>query len=92
MIGEPCSVRDRAGGRVASVSTAASPDQVELPDSILEVLQEWVQAWMWKSLKLIEDVGWLTVAIRDGTCIAVTDGSHIKELYPNMCSCAFVLE
>lgn len=77
---------------MAIVLTVASPDQAELSDSILVVLQEWGQVWMWKSLKLIGDVDWLTAAIRDGTCIAVTNGSYIKELYPNMCSCAFVLE
>lgn len=34
---------------------------------------------------------WLE-AIREGTCTAVTDGSYIRELYPDMCSCTFVLE
>jgi hypothetical protein len=27
-----------------------------------------------------------------GTCIAVTDGSYIREVYPDLCSCEFVLE
>lgn len=31
-------------------------------------------------------------SIRAGTYIAVTDGLYIKELYPDVCSGAFVLE
>jgi hypothetical protein len=37
-------------------------------------------------------VPWLDLAISTGTHIAVTDGSYIRELYPNLCSAAFVLE
>ena len=31
-------------------------------------------------------------SIREATCIAVTNGSYIWEVYPDLCSCAFVLE
>jgi hypothetical protein len=37
-------------------------------------------------------VAWLDLAISTGTLVAVTDGSYIRELYPNLCSAAFVLE
>ena len=48
---------------------------------------------MWKSLCLVGDDHWLEDAIEAGTCMAVTDGSYIKEiLVPNMCSAAFILE
>ncbi len=35
---------------------------------------------------------WLHEAIMDGSLLAVTDGSYICELYPNLCSVAFVLK
>jgi hypothetical protein len=37
-------------------------------------------------------VAWLALAISMRTLIAVTDESYIRELYPNICSAAFVLE
>jgi hypothetical protein len=37
-------------------------------------------------------VDWIGQAIKDGTLVAVTDGSYIRELYPNLCSAAFVIE
>ena len=47
---------------------------------------------MWKSLRLIGDDNWLEESITAGTCIAVTDGSYIRELYPELCSAAFIIE
>lgn len=47
---------------------------------------------MWKSLCLVRDDNWLIDLIREGTCIAVTDGSYIWEIYPDLCSCAFVFK
>jgi hypothetical protein len=52
---------------------------------------------MWESLKLSGDGedeagAWLKEAIEDNTLVAVTDGSYMKELYPDMNSCAFILE
>jgi hypothetical protein len=52
---------------------------------------------MWEGLKLSgkdgDDTGaWLSTAIRSNTLVAVTDGSYMKELYPNMNSCAFIFE
>jgi hypothetical protein len=35
---------------------------------------------------------WVDKSIIDGTLVAVTDGSYIRELFPNLCSAAFVLE
>ena len=52
---------------------------------------------MWESLNLAGDGkdeadAWLREAIEENTLVAVTDGSYMKELYPNMNSCAFILE
>ena len=43
-------------------------------------------------LRLICDDHWLEDAIEVGTCLAVTDGSHMKEFYPDVCLVAFILE
>ncbi len=37
-------------------------------------------------------VEWLDHAILDGTMVAVTNSSHIWEIYHNLCLTAFVLE
>jgi hypothetical protein len=37
-------------------------------------------------------VEWLEHAIAEGTLVMVMDGLYIRELYPNLCSTAFVLE
>jgi hypothetical protein len=47
---------------------------------------------MWKALRLEGNDGWLMDSIRDGTLVAVTDGSYIRELHPELCSAAFILE
>ena len=36
--------------------------------------------------------GWLEASIKEGTLYAVTDGSYIRELIPDLCSAALVLE
>ena len=68
----------------------AEPRQV--PGTLLEVLEEWGCRWVWDSLSLTGDKDWLLESIKEGPCVAVTDGSYIKELFPDVCSAAFVLE
>ena len=74
------------------VSTAEAPKTTATPATILEVLEEWGCLWMWDSLRLVGNDHWLEEAIEIVTCRAVTDGSYIKEMYPNICSAAFVFE
>ena len=47
---------------------------------------------MWENLEWVGDDHWIADAIEDGTLIAVTDGSYMKDLYPNIHSAALVLE
>ena len=35
---------------------------------------------------------WIRIATERGTLIAVTDGSYMQELIPNLCSIDFILE
>jgi len=62
-----------------------------------QVLSEWGHTWMWESLNLSgegEDEAGILLreAIKENTLVAVTDGSYMKEQYPDMNSCAFILE
>jgi hypothetical protein len=34
---------------------------------------------------------WVYEAIQDGSLVAVLDGLYIRQLYPNLCSAAFIL-
>ena len=90
--GKICTVRGAGQGRQVIISTASAPRQKQMPSTILEVLSDWGSTWMWKSLRLIGEDHWLEEAIAAGTCVAVTDGSYIKEYYSNICSAAFVFE
>jgi hypothetical protein len=47
---------------------------------------------MWDNLKWVGDDEWIAIAIAKGTCMAVTDGSFMKDLYPHIHLAALVLE
>jgi hypothetical protein len=58
----------------------------------MEMLYSWGNTWLWDNLVISGDISWIAVAIADNSCVAVTDGSYMKEVYPNMNSAAFVFE
>jgi hypothetical protein len=90
--GVPCTVQERAGGKMLIVNSADPVVVKELPETIQEVLEEWGNGWMWKSLRMTGTDDWLVEAVRTGSLRAVTDGSYIKEMHPELCSAAFTLE
>ena len=92
VLGLPCNVRNQDGSTVTVVASAEPPVPEERPRTIREVLGEWGGTWMWKSTQFIGDENWLVESIREGTCLAVTDGSYIKEITREACSSGFVLE
>ena len=47
---------------------------------------------MWDDLQCVGEDDWMAAAIADCSLIAVTDGSYIKELYPDLCSAAYIIE
>ena len=47
---------------------------------------------MWNNLQSVGDDDWLEQAIEDASLLVVADGSYIKELYPDLCSAAFIME
>jgi hypothetical protein len=58
----------------------------------MDVLYSWGNTWLWDNISIAGGYNWLHKAIQDGSLLAVTDGSYIREQYPNLCSAAFVLE
>jgi hypothetical protein len=81
-----------AGGGWRLTSSVCAPDPPRTPRTFLEVLRSWGNTWLWANLSILGGADWIQDAVSEGTLVAVTDGSYIRELYPNLCSAAFVLE
>ena len=47
---------------------------------------------MWDNLAITGDLDWIAASIADNSCVAVTDGLYMKDLYPYLNSAAFILE
>jgi hypothetical protein len=62
------------------------------PVTFLDVLRRWGHTWLWNEMKVVKDMDWLSQTIAGGMLVAVTDGSYIREHYPDLCSAAFILE
>jgi hypothetical protein len=62
------------------------------PTSFWGVVESWGETWLSDNLKTMDNIGWIAEAIQDNSLLAITDGSYMKELYPNINSAAFVLE
>jgi hypothetical protein len=73
-------------------STAPCATTIPAPSTFLEVLEAWGNTWLWEHMTVTGGVTWVHESIAQGTLVAVTDGSYIQELFPNICSAAFVLE
>ena len=76
--------------RLLSTMPAAEPDTT--PTTFLGVLKSWGNTWLWENMTVSGGTEWIRHSINDGSLVAVTDGSCIRELYPNLCSAAFILE
>jgi hypothetical protein len=48
--------------------------------------------WLSEHMSVSGGVTWLEKSISNSTLVAVTDGLYIRELYPHLCSAAFILE
>jgi len=47
---------------------------------------------MWDDLMMVGGTEWIAEAAKDKSLVTVTDRSCLKELYPNLCSAAFVFD
>ena len=75
---------------LTSTEPVYSPNSV--PAMFLDVLNSWGNTWLWEPMSTTGGVAWLEKSIADSTLVAVTDGPYIRELFPNLCSAAFVLK
>jgi hypothetical protein len=48
----------------------------------MEVLYSWGNTWLWDNISMTGVSDWLHEAIQEGSLVAVTDGSYIREQYP----------
>ncbi len=81
---------DREHFRLMSVATFATP--AGLPSTFKKILMSWGNTWLRDHLTITGGDYWIHQAIAKGMLVAVTDGSYLRELYPNICSAPFVLE
>eukprot|EP00956_Cyclotella_meneghiniana_P029291 scaffold70426_cov59-Cyclotella_meneghiniana.AAC.2 len=102
--GRICSVTldDRSRAKISSITNP--PPSVDDPSNFLDVLKEWGHTWIWHDLQISNGSGkgvnlrlqgtdeWIYSAIQNGTLIAVSDGSYIREWHPELCSAAMIME
>ena len=80
----------QGGWRLTPLAQEVTPALA--PQTFMDLLQSWGNTWLWENISMAGGYDWLHKAITDGSLLAVTDGSYIRELYPNLCSVAFILE
>jgi hypothetical protein len=74
------------------LSTTPTAEPGKKPTSFLVVLELWGNTWLWDNMSVTGGTEWVHHSIANGSLVAVTDGSYIRELYSNLCSAAFVIE
>jgi hypothetical protein len=90
--GNICLVEEVQPGVFRITSTAREAQDSPELTTFVEVLQEWGCSWLWKHMSIKGGMNWVAKAIADNSLTAVMDGSYIRQLYPNLCSAAFVME
>jgi hypothetical protein len=88
--GEYCTVKEVGLGVYAVILHTPWPQEAMELTSFWGLVKSWGNTWLWDNLKIIGNIGWIEVAIQDNSLLAVTTGSYMKELYPNINSAAFV--
>jgi hypothetical protein len=92
MQGAVATVEEVKPGMMKVCSVVSPPIRPVPPANFLDILRGWGQTWIWDDLKVTRGTDWVAQSISKYSLVAVTDGSYIKEDYPNLCSAAFVLE
>jgi hypothetical protein len=82
--GVACSVKSHSASIVSVASTLHSISSTNSHSCFLDVLVEWGYTWLWDNLKIEGDEDWILQSIQEGSIFAVTDGSYLKELYPDI--------
>lgn len=85
-------VRNVGAGIYSLVSISLSVGEVFKAQTILDVIMEWKQSWIWRKLKIIGQVDLLIEDIEARLVLMLAVGSYIRELFPEANSCALVME
>jgi hypothetical protein len=80
----------RGGWRLTSRAQEATPAPTH--KTFMDVLYSWGDTWLWDNISMAGGHDWFHEAIQDGSLLAITDGSYIREQYPNLCSAAFMFK
>ncbi len=79
-------------GTVKVCSVVVLPIRPVPPVNFFDALRGWGQKWILNNFKVTGGTDWVALAIVESSLVAVTDGSYIREHYPDLCSTTFVLE
>jgi hypothetical protein len=92
-IGEICSIQEARNQGVVNITSHSPQCTPKIPPrDFWAVIEEWGELWIWENLKVVRDPGWLEASIAKSSCFAVTNGSYMKQMYPNISSAAFIFE
>ena len=78
--GEICSMKDVALAVKRILLHLPWPPIQASPSTFVEVIRGWGNTWMWDNLSITGDLDLIAASIADNSCIAVMDGSYMKEL------------
>ncbi len=87
-----CTVEPTIDGEHYRLTSAVTKGPPATKPKTFRVLLSWRNTWIWDHLTIVGGDRWVNKSIKDGTVVAVTDGSYMRELYPNLCSAAYILE
>ncbi len=79
------------GGHSHLTSTEPLAKPMQHLTCFLDVLQSWGNTCLWKHLTVMGGVSCQSKSVTKYTLVAITDGSYIRELFPHLCSAAFIL-
>ena len=87
-----CSTKKTDNGNIILLSHTPHPTLKTTPTHFHDLLLDWSGSHWWQELKYTGDGTWIYQAVRKGTLICISDGSYIKELHPDVCSAAIIME
>ncbi len=91
-LGDICTVWSVGLAAYSITLSSAGPPTPAPPTDFWSIIKGWGNTWMWDNLTIRGDITWLAESIADYSLVAVTDGSYMKEIYPQLNSTAFIFE
>ncbi len=83
--GEICSIQRNHNSGIVNITSHTPQCRLKTPpQNFWAVIEEWGELWIWDNLKVVGGTEWLEQSIANNSCLAVTDGSYMKKVYPNI--------